>query len=96
MKESTIKTVKGVVTAIGGIGVSAIVVNAVKHVNPTNGTGAIMRLCTLVGTAMFSGLASDACCKYTSEKIDETLEKVEIKVDKEEEVPENSQEVGES
>lgn len=94
MKDSNVvKTVKGAVTLIGGIGVGAIITNAVKHVSPTSGMGSIMKLCVGVGTMLLGGLACDAASDYAEQKIDEAVEAIRITVT--EEFEEDSTEVQE-
>lgn len=70
---NAIKTVKTIATVVGGVGVGAIISNAVKHVSPTTGTGAIMKLCIGVGTMLLGGLACDASSKYAETRIDEVV-----------------------
>lgn len=76
MKENggIIKTVKTVVVTLGSVGVAGIVVNAVRHVSPTSGVGAIVKVATALGTAMLSGFAADAVADYADERIDKLVE----------------------
>lgn len=68
-----VPTVKAVVTAVGAIGVGTIVSNAVKHVTPTSGVGAIMKVCIGVGTMLLGGIACDATTRYAEGRIDEAV-----------------------
>lgn len=90
MKESNvIKTLKNVATIVGGIGVGAIIGNAVKHVSPTNSSGLLMKACVGFGTMLLGGLACDATAKYADRQIDEAAEFVENMVkDSEDELKE--------
>lgn len=75
MKENkTIDTMKKVVGLISGVGVAAIIGNAVKHVSPTTGAGAMMKLCVGVGTAVLGGIACDASSNYVNKQIDGAAE----------------------
>lgn len=65
-----VETVKSVANLVIGIGVGAIVGNAVKATTPSSGVGAVMRICIGLGSVVLSGLASNACAKYTNGEID--------------------------
>lgn len=87
MKESNaVKTIKSVAAIVGGIGVGAIIGNAVKHVSPTSSSGLLMKACVGLGTMLLGGLACDATSKYADKQIDEAAEFVENMV-KESEKP---------
>lgn len=87
MNENVVKTMKTVTSFAGGIGIAAIIGNAVKHVSPTSGVGIVMKTCIMVGTALLGGLASDAASEYAERKIDKIASaiSVEVKEDSEEE-----------
>lgn len=74
MNENVVKTVKSVVMLVGGTGAAAIITNAARHLSPTTGAGLIMKICVGVGTALLSGIASDAACEYADKKIDKAIE----------------------
>lgn len=77
--EKTVNIARMTIGTIGGIGVSAIVGNAVKNLCPTSKMGFIMKTCVTVGTMLLGGVACNATDEYllnlskTICKIDEVV-----------------------
>lgn len=69
-KLETIKTVGGVIVAVG---ISTIVGDAVKNVAPVGKYGVVKRLCVAAGALVLSSMLSDKGVTYTENKIDEAV-----------------------
>lgn len=75
MKENkTINLMKKVTGVVSGVGIAAIIGNAVKHVSPTNGAGFIMKACVMLGTGVLGGICCDAGKTYIDQKLDKAAE----------------------
>lgn len=83
MKENSngFKVFKKAVGLITGVGVAAIIGNAVKHVSPTSGTGALLKGAVYLGTLALGGICCDAADKYVDKTIDEAAEMVKTVAD---------------
>ena len=66
------KIAKTVVGTAAGIGVGAIMTNVIKATNQPS-TNIFVRICTLIGAAMLSGLISKHVVNYTEEYVDEII-----------------------
>ena len=88
-KDVIVKRTKQVCGIAIGLGVGAIVGNAVKFTTPGD-ISRFMKACVGLGTFALGGLAADATVKYANEQIDEVADMIDINLeqaDKSDEVP---------
>lgn len=71
-----LEAVKGASKIVVGVGVGAIVGNAVAFTTPAIGVGLLMRGAISVGSFVLSNMVSDKAVNYADEKIDEIVDAV--------------------
>lgn len=76
-KEVIVKRTKQIGGIVIGLGVGAIIGNAVKFTTPSD-LGRFMKACVGIGSFALGGLAADATVKYANDRIDEASEMIDL------------------
>lgn len=83
-KEVIVKRTKQIGGIVIGLGVGAIVGNAVKFTTPGD-LGRLMKACVGLGSFALGGLAADATVKYANKQIDDMADLIDINLEQSEE-----------